>query len=108
MPSATRNTNANSGNAGSALAKWNTWLKKNALTPERGGEGQHHRHDQQHRREQRPQHEPEHDQDHQQHERDDQVPVVPGRVLDVEVGRRTAADQRVGAVDLRRPRRGSV
>ena len=33
MPSATRKMNANSGNAGSAFAKWNTWLKKTALTP---------------------------------------------------------------------------
>ncbi len=33
MPSATRNTNANNGNAGSAFLKWNTWLKNSALTP---------------------------------------------------------------------------
>ena len=33
MPSATRNTNANSGTAGSAPGKLNTWLKTNADTP---------------------------------------------------------------------------
>ena len=33
MPNATRNTKANSGNDGSALAKWNTWLNTNAHTP---------------------------------------------------------------------------
>jgi hypothetical protein len=33
MPSATRKMNAKSGNAGSAFAKWKTWLKTSALTP---------------------------------------------------------------------------
>ena len=79
MPSATRNTNANSGNDWSAPAKWKTWVNTNPHTPRvaandsttvaisssgassaRSSSGEHH-------------------EDDHQHDRDDQVPVVPDR-----------------------------
>ena len=99
MPSATRNTNANSGNDWSAPANPNTWVNTNPQTPRvaanesttvtisssgaSSGAQQHG----------------EHHEDHDQHDRDDQVPVVHRRVVHVEGGRGLPADQGVGAGD---------
>ena len=65
--------------------------------PERRGEGEHHRCDQQYRGDQRSQQQPQHDQDDQQDDRDDQVSVVLRGFEHVVVDGGLAADECVRA-----------
>ena len=88
-------------------SKSKTYSNEQRRDAERGAEGQDHRGDQDQRSGERPQQQHQ-DQEHhdEEHERDDHLVVAVRRDLGVEVERRTAADQRVRAVDVRAPRRG--
>ena len=97
MPSATRNTNANSGNDESAPAKPNTSRNTTPQTPSVARNDSTTVSDQQHRRDQRAQQQHQDHEHDDQHHRDDHVAVALRGVLDVEVDRGEAADLRVGA-----------
>ena len=74
-------------------------LEDQGAHPQRGRERQHHGGHQQQRRDNRAQHQGEDDQHHQQDQRHDQVAIVAGGPLDVEVDGAAAADLGLGATD---------